>query len=146
MSKPWKQNGDTIVEVMISMAVIAVVLVAAYITTDHSLNSSEAATEREDATMLAQSQFEIMSNASSTELGSAPAKFCFPTATSLPIDITSGSCNKLGNNNLYDVTITKQTNVVVAPDLPTYQLEIDWASILGGNATTFLYYQPYLTH
>lgn len=75
-------GGDTIVEVLIAIAVISVVLVGAYATTNHSLRSTEDAQERSNATSLVESQLELLKTASSTDpyaiwnRGAALKTFC----------------------------------------------------------------------
>jgi Tfp pilus assembly protein PilV len=59
------QLGDTIVEVMVSMAILAVVLGTAYATTTRSFHSGLNAQARDKALLIAQQQIELIKNADS---------------------------------------------------------------------------------
>lgn len=55
-----KNNGDTIVEVLIAVAVLMVVITGGYSIATRSLNGARIAQERSEATMLAQGQLEAI--------------------------------------------------------------------------------------
>ena len=55
-----KSNGDTIVEVLIAVAVLMVVITGGYSIATRSLNGARIAQERSEATMLAQGQLEAI--------------------------------------------------------------------------------------
>ncbi len=55
-----KNNGDTIVEVLIAVAVLMVVITGGYSIATRSLNGARIAQERSEATMLAQGQLEAV--------------------------------------------------------------------------------------
>jgi len=84
------QRGDTIVEVLISIAVVSLVLGGAYVMTSRSLNATRSALERATGLKLAESQLERIKGlaaSSPTSLfgGSAPATFCISAATNQPV-------------------------------------------------------------
>lgn len=75
------ERGDTIVEVLIAMAVISLVLGGAYVTTNRSLLATRAAEERGNALKLAESQLEQLKNIGKTDPDSVfgsgiPNPFC----------------------------------------------------------------------
>lgn len=75
------QRGDTIVEVLISLAVISVILGGAYVTTNKSLLATRSAQERSSALKLAESQLEKLKGVIATDPNAvfgaaAPAPFC----------------------------------------------------------------------
>ena len=53
-----RQRGDTLVEVLIAIAVVSLILGGAYVTTNRSLYATRAAQERGNALKLAESQIE----------------------------------------------------------------------------------------
>lgn len=75
------QRGDTIVEVLVAIAVISLVLAGAYVTTNRSLQATRAAQERGHALKLAESQLEQLKALAAMDpdavFGSAtPVPFC----------------------------------------------------------------------
>ena len=74
-----KQSGDTIIEVLISIAILSFILVGAYATSNHSVLVLRDAKEHTDALTIAQNQIEDVVyyfSAHSTPLPSQSA-FCF---------------------------------------------------------------------
>ena len=57
-NKSKSQSGDTIVEVLIALIIIAVILTGAYVASNRSLNTSRASQERGEATKLVEGQLE----------------------------------------------------------------------------------------
>lgn len=76
-----KQRGDTIVEVLVAIAVISLILGGAFVLTNQSLQGSRQAQERVNALKLVESQIEQIKNFAATN-GPAvfgpglPASFC----------------------------------------------------------------------
>lgn len=76
-----KQRGDTIVEVLIAIAVMSLVLGGAYVTTNRNLLATRAAQERGNALTLVESQLEQIKSMAITNPEAlfdtnAPAEFC----------------------------------------------------------------------
>lgn len=76
-----RQRGDTIVEVLISIAVMSLVLGGAYVTTNRNLLATRAAQERTNAISLVESQLEQIKSLSGTDPEvifdpNVPAEFC----------------------------------------------------------------------
>ncbi len=93
------ERGDTIVEVLIAIAVITLVLGGAYVTTNKSLQNTRGAQERATALKFAESQFEQLKNVIATN----PSKV-FPSGGPVPpttFCITGGV-------NVYDATVAPQ--------------------------------------
>jgi type II secretory pathway pseudopilin PulG len=137
-------RGDTIVEVLISIAVISLVLAGAYSTTNHSLTETRDAKEHEEALTLGQSQLEIM-NATTATL---PASFCFNASSSDAVvastptsPATACQITNAGSNYAYTILITK-TNTPSPPQLATYKVQVTWPSLFGTTDSVQLYYQP----
>jgi prepilin-type N-terminal cleavage/methylation domain-containing protein len=90
------QRGDTLVEVLIAIAVISLNLAGAYVTTNRSLTATRAAQERGNALKLAESQIEqlkgiVASDPTEVFGGAAPSPFCIDLAGDA-VPASSGSC------------------------------------------------------
>ncbi len=89
MQLKLKNNGDTIVEVLIAVAVLMVVITGGYSIATRSLNGARIAQERSEATMLAQGQLEaINQRVGQAESLSVLANGSVPT---LPTSVNRGS-------------------------------------------------------
>jgi prepilin-type N-terminal cleavage/methylation domain-containing protein len=76
-----RQKGDTLVEVLIAIAVVSMILGGAYVTTNRSLTATRAAQERSIALKLAESQIErlkgiVATNSIAVFGAAAPDPFC----------------------------------------------------------------------
>jgi prepilin-type N-terminal cleavage/methylation domain-containing protein len=82
-----RQRGDTIVEVLIAIAVISMVLAGAYATTNRSLLATRAAQERSNALKLVETQLEQIKGMSvadpDTLFGNVPGSFCVTPALAI---------------------------------------------------------------
>ncbi|HEX3568649.1 MAG TPA: prepilin-type N-terminal cleavage/methylation domain-containing protein [Candidatus Saccharimonadales bacterium] len=89
------EQGDTIVEVLIAIAVVSLVLGGAYVTTNRSLQATRGAQEQGNAIKLTESQLEQMKGVSVTDAtsifgGSTPASFCMNNNT--VVDASQAAC------------------------------------------------------
>ena len=89
------QRGDTIVEVLISIAVVSMVLAGAFVVTNRSLQATRSAQERSIALKLAESQLEQIKGIVSSQPallfgGSVPNPFCI--AGGVPVAATNAAC------------------------------------------------------
>ena len=90
------ERGDTIVEVLIAVAVVSLILGGAYVATNKSLLGSRAAQERGDALKLVESQFESIkaiaagTNSDSVLGSGTPASFCIVNSTTVAISTSAG--------------------------------------------------------
>ena len=145
--KPLDQRGDTIVEVLISIAVVSLVLGGAYVTTNKSLMSERASEEQSNAVKLTESQFELIKGLVSTDTGTAtlngaPQIFCVSSATTVAAS-TSAAC-KLDSTGtattvepVYNVKIEKQNNNV-------FSITTEWNSIQQtGKDQVQMFYRIY---
>jgi len=64
-TRHYGQTGDTIVEVLIAIAIVALVLAGAYKIATHSLNDVRQSQEHSEALKYAQSQLELLQSAAS---------------------------------------------------------------------------------
>lgn len=136
--------GDTIVEVMISMAVLGGALGIAYAIANNSLNQSRDAQERTQVTKILQSQLELLRASASlpnTQIYSAGGQFCFytdssgnttmvpwPNASTPP---ASGKCTQ----GFYNYYITRGA-------YDTFTATCNWVNAIGtrqGDTATLVY-------
>jgi len=146
-TKSLNQRGDTIVEVLISIAVVSLVLGGAYVTTNKSLMATRASEEQSNAVKLVESQFELLKGMAATDTGTitingAPQKFCISSATTVAAS-TSAACKvdstgaPTTTEPVYNITVEKQINNV-------YSIKADWNSIRQtGKDQVQMFYRIY---
>ncbi len=155
--KKNKQRGDTIVEVLIAMAVLGMVLGVAFGISNRSYVTGLNAQERTEALEIAESQIELLRIASSSKDDSlldmpTPRLFCInPNGANLArvefgigvtVQPTQGvtdpivypSACGLGTDNRYKVSV-EQTALLRADGTPTdgkiFSVRVRWQSISG---------------
>lgn len=131
------QKGDTIVEVLISIAVLAIVLGTAYVTTSRSLQTGTNASNRNQALGYAQSQLEIIKSAGNSGSGSIDqyeisSPFCIDTATG-DVIVDLSNC-AIGANSYRNEIIYDGSSKV-------YTITTKWESADGGEDQLVLYYK-----
>jgi len=137
------ERGDTIVEVLIAIAVASLILVTAYVTTRHSLMSVQDTQEHSEALQLAQSQVEALRSTQKTPVSGG----CFGsdgTTASGPgcgLDSTGARFNSdTSRSTEFTVAITSTTDN--GSGMTTYKVLTSWDSLLGpGKDFVTLYYQ-----
>lgn len=90
-----RERGDTLVEVLIAIAVISLILGGAYVTTNRSLQATRGAQERSIALKLAESQIERIKGLMSTNpaaVTGASSPFCISAASGLPVVASNAAC------------------------------------------------------
>lgn len=147
--KNIRQRGDTIVEVLIAIAVVSMILGGAYVTTNRSLLATRAAEERGNALKLAESQVEQIKGLAKTDPdrvfgATTPLPFCISLSSGLPVAASSAACrvNAAGspttNQPVYNLSITR------ASDGNTFTVTNRWASARGDtNDQVRLIYRVY---
>ncbi|CAN5172556.1 hypothetical protein BH09PAT3_BH09PAT3_4090 [soil metagenome] len=131
-----RQAGDTIVEVLIAIAVISLVLVGAFVVANNSTRSVQDNQEHTQAQQHLQTQIEAlrayMIDKTETELPSAGASYCI-NDSGVP---TTGACTpvKIGGTTAKP-TFVRTGNV--------YKFTITWPSVKGGNAQEQYVYRAY---
>jgi len=141
------QRGDTIVEVLISIAEISLILGGAYVTTNNSLRAERGAQERTDASKLVESQIEALKNLADTGNTAMfnTSGFCITGGAIISTSVnTNNTCkfNATGSNNnttqpVYYINITRNVN--------TFTITNTWDSIenSGGKDTVPMVYKVY---
>lgn len=145
-------RGDTIIEVLISIAIIGLALGAGYTLSNRSFHTGVGAVERSEALALAQGQVEFLKDAQlSGNMGtvqvfaSDPANqqtLCFNTTTgtkvstaTLPSNTYTNTCK--GIDGRYDVNITYNT-----PLPNVFNILVAWTAFGGnGQDQLTLYYK-----
>jgi len=133
-----QEAGDTIVEVLIAAAVISLVLVSAYATSNHSTRATQDAQEHSQGLQLIQTQIEFMRSKGA------------PTAAPLCFDATGGSsnasCDYNSDGSTYSGTEPKYHVTINAVGGGVYNIQANWDSILGSTAgaqaNINVYYKP----
>jgi type II secretory pathway pseudopilin PulG len=152
-------RGDTIVEVLISLAVIATLIAGAFVVSRTSSVNVRTSQEHAEALQLLQGQVEMLrADATSAAAGSTWS----PPASNFCMDQTSGSanygkavatgtsspCNILNNGSAYSykVSITKDTSAgaraaQTARFGDTYIFSVSWDALSGGQNTESIIYR-----
>jgi prepilin-type N-terminal cleavage/methylation domain-containing protein len=116
----FKQRGDTIVEVLIAMAIISLVLAGAYVTSNRNTILMQSSQERQQAQRLVEGQIEMLR----AKGGIATSGDCF-VATS-----ESSTCNNFTASNSGATYTLKITGPVgVSSPTGTYTITAVWTSI-----------------
>ena len=131
----WSQRGDTIVEVMISIAIVSMVLVGAYVSVAKSSDTNQNTTEHSQALELAQKQVEYLRAKGSVTTGS-----CFDTLGNVQPK-ASAACNLSINGG----AAVYAQDIEQAATPGTYDISVKWTSINGtaaNDSKVEVYYRP----
>jgi len=132
------ERGDTLVEVLIAIAVISLILGGAFVTTNRNLQSTRQAQERGNAQKLVESQIEqvkniVGSNPDSIFGTGVPASFCVNAAGAVVVS-SNAACavNASGAATtaepIYRLAITRSGN--------TFTVNNTWSKLISGGGTT----------
>ncbi len=134
------QRGDTIIEVMIAIAVVSLVLVTAYVATRHSLQTVQDTQEHSEALQLLQSQIEfIRGSHTAPPQGGCFYKDATSNHSSGDADCTVDATGTKGGR--YTIAVTSKTD---SRGLITYTAKATWDSLVQqGEDNVTLYYQQY---
>jgi len=143
------QAGDTIVEVMIAVAVVSTLLAGAFIVTNRNTQAVRDSEEHAQALQLLQGQVELLRHAAGISYTSSPKPlpaslstgFCLDTTAYYQPAATQAQCLL---DNLYRVTISSPTS---APNVgtTTFNLTATWSALGGGSDEVFLSYKVAVT-
>lgn len=127
-------RGDTIVEVLIAIAVVSGVLGGAYVSASRSLNGSRQSQERGEALKLAEGQLERI-KAATTSATTMTAPFCMDSNNN-PVAASNSACKPNLGGPIYTETINRSGN--------TFTVQISWDRAGGGgNENATLVYRVY---
>jgi len=140
-----RQRGDTLVEVLIAIAVVSLVLGGAYVTSSRSLLATRSAQERGNALKIAESQIEQIkglaaSNSKALFDASAPSPFCISTDGSV-VASSDATCT-VGTNGSPTTTEPKFV-LSVTRSGNTFTLVETWNDVRSGTDQLQLKYRVY---
>ena len=135
-----KQAGDTIVEVIIAIAVISTVLAGAFIVTSQSTRGVRDSEEHAQALQYLQGQVELL-RAAASRSGGLPATLSTPLCLAngqyyQPVDATACTMR-----NLYALSIVSPSSTAVANGTTTFNFTASWPALSGGTDTVGLSYK-----
>lgn len=131
--RPLNQRGDTIVEVLISIAVVSMILGGAFVLTNRSLQATRSAQERGNAMKVIEAQLESIKSIAGGEdsdlvMGTSPSpptNFCI-----VPTSLATASA---GTNNCKFDTLGNNNNTTE----PVFNISITRTAVSGGEGYTF---------
>lgn len=138
--RPNRQRGDTLVEVLVAIAVVTLVLSGAYVVTNRSVQETRSAQERGNALKNAESQLEQLKGLIATSPDAvfgvgAPSPFCVYTAsqTVAIVAATNANCT-VGTNGAATTTEPKFT-LSMTRSGQTFTLVETWTDVSGRGGT-----------
>lgn len=142
------QAGDTIVEVIIAVLVVASLLTGAFVVTNRSTQAVRDSQEHAEALQALQGQLELLrATAAAKKLPPAlTSPFCLNSSlNNFPANSTS--CTGAGGPVGYQLSIVCSTASgtdgcpAAAGKTATFDLTATWSSVSGGTATVYLSYK-----
>lgn len=126
------RGGDTIVEVLLAIAVTSVVLAGAYVAVDRSLKASRAAQERGEAVKVAETQIERLkylsfSNFTADIYQNGP--FCITPALAVQTMTNIESDANCTTSGRYTASVTRDNSS------GTHQIMVLWENITGSRTS-----------
>ena len=156
-------RGDTIVEVLIAMAVLALMLGGAYYTAGLNYRNVRDSQEHTEAVALAEGQIEDIRIMDPAKLSTLGAGECVPSSliptASCSVNSDGSGCIVGGGNYCYSESVTPCTllppsicsdpspislsslGIAATVPLHTYQIEVSWQSLNGYMDRVTLYYR-----
>jgi type II secretory pathway pseudopilin PulG len=140
------QGGDTIVEVVIAIAVIATVLTGAFVVTNRSLTAVRDSEEHSEALQLLQGQIELLRSAASQTSNNQLSgvtltkPFCFNSSGIYQAVATLGKPCSTGNIP-YNLSIVGTTANPVQGATTTFLSTVTWVALGGGTDQVQLAYK-----
>jgi Tfp pilus assembly protein PilV len=139
----FHQSGDTIVEVLIAIAIVSSVLVGGFVVTQASSRAVRTGQEHSEMLQILQGQVErirALAQAQGTDTGGifAPGNFCIDASNpAVPVRVaaTSSKCNAI--NSLYNVSASYDSSTSVFTVVGT------WDNLGGGTNKEQLTYRVY---
>jgi type II secretory pathway pseudopilin PulG len=138
LTKP-SETGDTIIEVLVAMSILALVLTVAYQSTSRSLQSGINSSNRQQAVALASEQIEIIKSAESSPLGAA-AILAYQASAGTPFCISSsgltsppyGKSTSISSCNNFNSTVFNLSDTYSASGL--FTIVATWPSTVSGSS------------
>jgi len=129
------QKGETIVEVLISMALIAITITAAYVSGVNTMHQIQAAKEKQDAVSIARQQIELLGSYTDITNLVPCLSYSDQKVTSLTSNYCSGTDSKFNVGSvLAKVSISKVLNITNG-----YKISVSWVGSSGSSNVTMYY-------
>jgi len=138
------QAGDTIVEVIIAVAIVSSILAGAFVVTNSSSKAVRDSEEHTQALQYLQGQVELLRTDAAKSAGlpvSLSTAFCLDSSGYWP----AGNAKCFVGNIPFHLTITSPTSSPLPGTTTTFNLSATWPSIAGGNAAVGLSYKVEVT-
>lgn len=142
------QAGDTIVEVLICIAILGAVLGTAYVVANNNTKINISSQERLAAIKLAQSQIEYL-RASDATIGALGTNFCFNTNglrinnSPQSVDCTVDAAGNVTTQEpKYNINISN-TTTYASPPGAEYSIIVTWDDMLGHQSNVTYGYKVY---
>ncbi|MDB5185917.1 MAG: hypothetical protein JWL85_440 [Candidatus Saccharibacteria bacterium] len=136
--KALRQRGDTIVEVLIAIAVISLILGGAYASSRKSLQTTRSSQERGEVTKYVEQQVELLKSAvknPSSNVFTMPGSFCLDSNL-IAQGASNAICRKSGPGSGYALSITRNAS--------TFTVTGTWDKIDGsGSNQVQIVYRTY---
>ena len=164
-----RSRGDTLIEVMIAMAIISSVLAVSYTTASRALNMGQQAQERVEALKLVEGQIETLKYAAGldgTTVYSAGDSFCLDASgvvqaqNAVPDDLFTDTLNSaaaasgipvsgeiyntkcsVGTSGRYKLSIVRQDSGAAPSLRSTFLVRARWERLGGGIDEVAIYYK-----
>lgn len=138
------ERGDTIVEVLISIAIVSLILGGAFVATNRSLVSTRDAQERSDGLKLVESQLEQLKNLATTDpskiFGTAPAAYCISSSS---VVVSTDNVCKVNAAGSYVAGSTPQYNLSISRTGNIFSISNTWDGVTGRPAKVEMKYRLY---
>jgi type II secretory pathway pseudopilin PulG len=135
------QRGDTIVEVIIAVAIVSAILAGAFVVTNQSARAVRDSEEHAQALQLLQGQVELLRSAAARP-GTLPASlstpFCLANGRAYQPAASDTHCTL---NSLYQVSISSPVSAPTAGTTTTFNLVAAWPALGGGTDDVYLSYK-----
>jgi prepilin-type N-terminal cleavage/methylation domain-containing protein len=126
-------RGDTIVEVLIAIAIVSLVLTSAYALTNKNVSSIQQVQEQGYAQKLAEQQVELLRAAATKPTATG----CFDPATGAFVSpVSNATCNPVSGGATYGITITNDP-----AGSEGYTVVTSWDALGGGRPKVTIYYK-----
>lgn len=126
------ERGDTIVEVLIAIAIVSLVLASGYAITNKNVAAIQEAQEQSYGQKLVQQQVEYLRD--NPVLATAPGCFTGPITYG-----TGASCDRTNGGAVYNMKITP---AATPPPGATFAITATWDTLTGSTAHITVYYRP----
>ncbi len=131
------ESGDTIVEVLLAIAVVSAVLGGAFVSANRSLNGTRVSQERSEATKLVQGQAELLSAATKDPVASADIFTYVGVGNTFVLnnDLSRGGAST--TRGIYTISIRRELS-------NTFLVRAQWSKVGSGSTEEmFVRYRAY---